>query len=327
VLHITNGDSAAAVMRQAAIAGEILPWRDVLHEGPVPEGLSLPELSKVRAQFIADCGWAALDEVSRGFAERDSALSNFRGHEEVVLWFEHDLYDQLQLLQLLDWFSAQDPGRTTLSLICIDEYLGTLTPERMAALPAEKIAVGTRHLQLAKRAWSAFRAPEPAAWAALLREDTSALPFLAGAVLRHLQQYPSLENGLDRTEREILRAVRSGKHGPGRIFAAAQQAEERMFMGDSTFWISLNGLCDSEAPLLETASGRPFAFPLGAAPSPGFLAQEIHLTAAGGKVLAGELDWLDLHALDKWLGGVHLTAGNEWRWDDANGRLAKGARK
>jgi hypothetical protein len=39
-------------------------------------------------------------EVS--FERRDEAITRFRDHEEVVLWFEHDLFDQLQLIQILD---------------------------------------------------------------------------------------------------------------------------------------------------------------------------------------------------------------------------------
>lgn len=300
MLHITNGDCAAGVMRQAGIAGEILTWRDVLHEGPVPAGLPLEQLSEARARFIADCGWAEPDEVSLSFRERDAALANFRAHEEVILWFEHDLYDQLQLLQLLDWFSAQDLGATRLDLICIDEYLGTLTPERMAELPRGKVPVSAGQFQLARRAWSAFRAADPSAWAALLHEDTSALPFLEGAVLRHLEQYPSSFNGLNRTGNRILEAVRSGLRERGQIFEATQQAEERVFMGDSTFWLYLDAMHASRPPLV-TASGE--------------------LTQTGGKVLRGELDWIELNGIDKWLGGVRLETSRHWRWDKAQRRL------
>ncbi len=56
-LHITNGDSAAGVMREAGFDGEILPWRDVLHEGPVSAEPPLTTLSHLRAHFIADKGW------------------------------------------------------------------------------------------------------------------------------------------------------------------------------------------------------------------------------------------------------------------------------
>ena len=57
ILNITNGDSAVSIIEQAGITGDILPWRDVLHDGPVPAGLSLEALSKVRTQFIVESGW------------------------------------------------------------------------------------------------------------------------------------------------------------------------------------------------------------------------------------------------------------------------------
>src|ERR1043166_10033772 len=134
MLHITNGDSTVRIMEQARIAGDILPWRDVLHEGPTPAGLTLGEMSRVRARFIAASGWRAPGEVESGFRARDAKLLSFREHGEVVLWFEHDLYDQIQLLQLLAWFSEHAPGDTALSMICIDEYLGLISPHRMAML-------------------------------------------------------------------------------------------------------------------------------------------------------------------------------------------------
>src|SRR5512141_1110180 len=104
MLHITNGDAAANVLRRAGITDPILPWRDVLHEGPVPSGLSLRELSKVRAEFIAECGWGRLEEVTRQFNVRDETLESSGADADVVLWFESDLCDQLQLCQVLGWY-------------------------------------------------------------------------------------------------------------------------------------------------------------------------------------------------------------------------------
>ncbi|HEU5174445.1 MAG TPA: hypothetical protein VFT96_06825, partial [Gemmatimonadaceae bacterium] len=56
-LHITNGDSAMSALRAGGVTGAIVPWRDVLHDGPVPN-LPWPELRKVRARFIASRGWS-----------------------------------------------------------------------------------------------------------------------------------------------------------------------------------------------------------------------------------------------------------------------------
>jgi hypothetical protein len=121
MLLVTNGDSAAERIEEAGLAGELLPWRDVLHEGPVPAGLSDSELGEVRGRFLADRGWASGHETAEAFAERDAVLADFGKHEEVVLFFEHDLYDQLQLVQVLDRFLGLDLGGTRLCLVVAPE--------------------------------------------------------------------------------------------------------------------------------------------------------------------------------------------------------------
>ena len=92
-LHITNGDSAVKIMEQAKIEGDFLPWRDVLHDGPIPADLSLHALSEVRAQFIVDSGWGSSKNIQQSFYERDQQLRAFQRYAKVILWFEHDLYD------------------------------------------------------------------------------------------------------------------------------------------------------------------------------------------------------------------------------------------
>ena len=97
MLHITNGDSVAGTLREAGFGPDIVAWRDVLHEGPVPADLPPAELSQIRTRFLCDSGWGSPVEVNAHFAERDEALRGAADHDEAVLWFEHDLYDQLQL--------------------------------------------------------------------------------------------------------------------------------------------------------------------------------------------------------------------------------------
>ena len=42
---------------------------NVLHDGPVPEGLRLEELSNIRAKFIAEFDWASLEKCESLFQE------------------------------------------------------------------------------------------------------------------------------------------------------------------------------------------------------------------------------------------------------------------
>lgn len=228
MLHITNGDVARAVLETLRI-GEVLPWRDVLHEGPVRAGLTLEELSIERAAFIAEAGWGAFDEVLGSFRERNARLARAGSEDEVVLWFEHDLYDQVQLIQLLDWFAARPVQR--LSLVCEAEYLGTMTPARAAELFRSRKPVTPRQLDVGEAAWLAFRSPHPAPLLEVVGQDLSVLPFLRPALLRHLQEFPSASDGLSRTERAILDALRAGPLPFGRIFEATR--EDPAFMADA----------------------------------------------------------------------------------------------
>jgi hypothetical protein len=291
VLHVTNGDCAADLIRAAGVEGEVVPWRDILHDGPVPTGLPLPELSGVRARWIA-----SLDDgfdpgtVADGFAARDRALVDARG--EVVLWFEHDLYDQLQLIQVLDALGAHGP----LTLINPAEYLGSATPGRLAELFAERRSVTPAQRALARAAWAAFRDPDPRSIERL--GDTSALPHLRAALRRHLEQFPHVRDGLSRSERQMLEAIEGGAATWREAFAEHNRREDPVWLGDSSFLWYARALARGPRPLLRLDG------------------EAVSLTATGRDVLAGRADAVHENGIDRWLGGVHL-AGHEaaWRWN------------
>lgn len=307
MLHVTNGDAAADAIHASGIPGEILPWRDVLHEGPVPAGLPLRELSLVRAGFIASRGWGEVDEARRGFEERDAALASSVDEDEVVLWFEHDLYDQLQLIQVLDWFAAHP--RPGLTLINPAQYLGPATPDQLRALFALRMPVTRAHLSAARAAWEAFRAPDPRGMEAIPGAELAPLPHLASALRRHLQQFPSARDGLSRSERQALEGLAEGPRTVGELYVASHHdVEEPIWLGDSTFYSYLEDL----GPLLTIGEG-----------------DEIHrrlvtLTDLGRDVLAGRADRVAAIGVDRWLGGVHLQGREvEWRWDDPSERIVQ----
>jgi len=308
VLNITNGDCAVEIMQKADIPGVFLPWRDVLHDGPVPEDLTLEQLSAVRAQFISDQGWGESEFIKQSFIDRDNTLKSFESYDKVILWFEHDLYDQLQILQILDWFYTHNLSSHPLSIICVDQYLGRLSPDEILTLFEYEEPITESHLSLSSEAWSAFRSTTPDNWFALLKTDTSVLPFLQGAILRMLEEYPSCVNGLSRTAQHALNIVCEGEKYPGKIFARYQETEERMFLGDSSFWLILNEMLVSSPALLVLSEGKL----LGLTVNPD---DELSISNAGIGVVSGKKNWLDIVELDKWIGGVHLTSTNIWCWD------------
>jgi hypothetical protein len=290
MLHVTNGDSTVLSLRRTGLTGKIIAWRDILHDGPVPSGLALEAMSDLRARYLASTAGRSFPAVWREFGARDAALRSAR---KAVLWFEHDLYDQLQLIQILATLASQRD--TSAALICIDAFPGVepfyglsqLTPSQLAALWPSRRKLRPAQLTLGTRAWNAFCSSDPLAVRHLLATDTSALPFLAPSLNRFLEEFPSEPDGLSRTERQILRAVAAGHQTLDAIFRANQEQEAAPFLGDTSVQTRITALTKARTPLLTR--------------------DPITLTAAGERVLAGKTDARQLNGIDRWLGGVHLT--------------------
>ena len=79
-LIITNGDAAGELLRRAIPRAEVLPWRDVLHEGPVPPTGTLAELTAIRAEYLADRGWGEREEIATYLQARDRGLAHSTAH-------------------------------------------------------------------------------------------------------------------------------------------------------------------------------------------------------------------------------------------------------
>jgi hypothetical protein len=304
MLHVTNGGVAAEAIAAAEIGGDVLAWRDVLHEGPVPLGVTASELRTLRAHFLARCGWADQRAVLVELALRDQRLDRaIRGGEEIVLWFEHDLYDQLQLIQVLDRL-AFDWASPRVSAVLPRGYLGTMSALEVVSHFAAAREVGTGMVELGRRAWRAFRAEDPRGIETLVAEESALLPDLGAALGRHLEQFPDTGSGLARSERQALEALADGPLPFGDLFRAAQRAEQALFLGDAVFELYLAELASEPKPLIERAG------------------EAWLLTAFGRAVLAGEADRVAERGFDRWLGGVRLVAPRRiWRFDPSTRRL------
>ena len=313
LLHVTNGESAGNTLRQTTLGGAVLPWQDVLHEGPVPS-VPRPRLLRQRAAFLADCGWGGKRAILSSLERRDGRLIDaLTAGLQVVLWFEHDLYDQLQLLDVLSL--AHENGAAP-ELVVVGSFpgkpsfrgLGELTADELETLWPERRRARAETIEAAAEAWDAFRAPEPSALAELAHREQPELPFLAPALLRLLEELPAPGDGLSGTERRALAAVAAGQKTPREAFLAAQDAEPAPFLGDTWFYSAVAELGAGPNRLLESADGEPLppAPPLGDAQR--FVALPLRLTEAGEKVLAGEANRVALLGIDRWVGGTHVTA-------------------
>jgi hypothetical protein len=314
-LILTNGDTAAELLTAAGKEGVILPWRDVLHEGPTAADLGI--CSVLRVAYLASRFRIASDDIAREFEARDQRLRDHAAYEHIELWFEHDVYDQLQLVQILS--SLADLGRSdNLILVQADDFLGAQNADTILRFASAARAITEDDLDYAERLWAdlAMPTPEPAFGHLLLPFEP--LPYLHPALERFLEELPAPGSGLGRSERTALGGIGDGISKPHDLFRLLIQSEEAPFMGDASFFNILDDLAFCGEPLI-AGLARP------AGPdrdSSRWLNARLTLTDAGQAVNGGEIDHVRLNGIDRWWAGTRLSGRSVWRFDRENERLA-----
>ncbi len=313
MLHVRCGDDILGKLEAAGLEGERLSWVDPVSEGPIPVEVEGARWYALRAAYLARRHGREETEVLADLRAQDQALARAGDHEEVVLWFEHDLFDQAILIRLLSWWADERPP-ARLSLVDVAPLvlaengerflgLGALDAAQLAALYPGRREVTEEQIALGVRAWAALRASDPRE---VERVAGGALPFLDAALRRHLQELPWTADGLSLTERLALQAVQQGAGTPVEAFAVFQGLEAAPWQGDVQFFAVLDDLARGPEALLRAGQDG-----------------SLGLLPAGARVLAGGADAVALRGgLDRWVGGVHLQGpAPAWRWDGQAGRV------
>ncbi|HEY4211301.1 MAG TPA: DUF1835 domain-containing protein [Steroidobacteraceae bacterium] len=330
-LHLRCGSDIQEVLKQAGFGGDFLEESYPFCFGPITTGDGRLERE---AAYLVDSAGKALGVKYEGALEwrrnverrlEESAST----YERVVLWMEHDSWDQMALTRCLAHYarSAQPP---VLELIDIDFFpgrwpngepvrfigLGHLPEEALRLLWDRRRLVTTTQLSLATQAWDVLVRDDPRPLAALFRSGPSALSHLGNALHRLLQELPSVTNGLALTESLILDIVA----------AEAATAADRTTEG-----VSLNRLFGiltnhrDPLPLATDLRLLEIVETMLTVPEPVLSRTHVDagwrdlvaITDVGRAVLAGERDWLAFQPPPRWVGGVPIGIGHpDWRWDE-----------
>jgi hypothetical protein len=296
MLHIHNGDSVLITARRANLPGEQIAFRDTLVMGPIAED----DWIESRARVLSEAYGEKLLRARNLLLEQERALDAAAAHDEVVLWFEHDLFCLVNFLYLLKRL-ARHPRLTT---VWCDQQLGGRDEGDLETLFASRRAVTPGMSAAGERAWAAYASPDPLSLNTLLDEESD-FPFLRPGLRLHAARFPSKRTGLGAVETRALEIVAAGANDFMKIFDAFTGDDQRYGFGDLQLYGVLWRLANVAVPMLtmKRIDGEPPAKALFA------------ITPAAERVLAGEADFLDLNGADFWLGGAHLTNGTVWRWD------------
>ena len=319
VLHIRCGQDIRETLRLAGIAGDFAEWGDPICEGPAPAGLPESQYEAARAEFMSTHWGVSPVEIHLRFAEQRRVVARMGDYKEVWLWFEHDLYDQCILVQLLAAIKAAAVDLSRLRLICVGSFpeirrfvgLGQLTPEQLVTLVPQARPVTNADLELGCAARDALVAATPRGLEALLAPGaTGDLQFLGAALRRHLQELPSIHCGLSLTQLLVLQTIEAGATTAIEVFHhLLAERDPQPYLGDTMFWAHLTLLAGVQTPAIAIDGEFPD--------------QPVRLLSFGRDLLAGRADFCHANppaprALNRWRGGIEQRpeAKSVWRWHD-----------
>ncbi|MGN6108690.1 MAG: DUF1835 domain-containing protein [Kofleriaceae bacterium] len=307
IVHVCNGDFTADTLSLADLPGEIRVWADSLDQGPLLP-VSDEEHWRIRDQF-----WRSRGADGSQLAAWDRGVDEAASAEELILWYEHDLFDQLALIRLLSRLARRGlPAQLT--IVSIDRHpevpnflgFGQLKPEQLAELWPRRTPLSRDAIDEAITTWIAVTAADPRALPFLARR-IKAMPFLAGAIERYLEEFPDPQSGLSRTERQLLAAIARGVSSGRELMSATHAIDPRYPITDSRVMDIVRTFRDAGFVEGDTAA---------------FGSLNASITPLGRQALAGGIDRVHEVGIDDWRGGVRLSGrGPVWRWDSAQRKL------
>jgi len=314
-LHIRCGTDIRGALVEAGFKGKFLEVSDPICRGPVP--LEEP-LAQIRSRYISKAYLVPEAQIDLRLSRERTGLERARRHERVVLWFEHDSYDQLILARILAQLSDGALPRH-LEAVIVDSVpgierfvgLGMLSPAQLRDLWEVRRPIGAAELAQGRRVWDALRLSHPTALHRLAERGCRAIPEMRPALRRHLQELPWSGDGLSLTQRLVLQAVAAGKETGGAVFLHLHDHSERLpFLGDLMLWADIEELAAAEDPAINFPD-REINWPK----------RPLALTDTGRALLAGAMDWRNCGAEPRWIGGIEIASTTpDWRWSEADDR-------
>lgn len=188
IFHVLNGD-ALKEQFPSSIEGEKLVARLCLVDGPV-EGGTVEELFAGRAKFIAERYPEFTEADYFNYVVETRKVKEIPEHSEINLWFEDDLFCQVNFWFMLD-FIDKDKSYT-LNLVRPmkhSEYsFGGMNQDELIQAFENKIQITETDQKFLKQFWKSYQENDLLELLILAQDVKEKFPFLIPAIYAHLDR-------------------------------------------------------------------------------------------------------------------------------------------
>lgn len=219
ILHITNGDSTTNYLKSLQFSGDFITWREMLCEGKTTTDVGSETFWKNRFDFFKSSYNISKQKFINYTLKEYRSLCNKKSQKEIVLWFEYDLFCQVNMIAVISWLKRFRKGHH-ISLVCSGKVGNS---KLMYALPElnekqihnhfeNRIVLSQDDIEYADYIWQLYCSDSPLRLETVYKFRTnSPFKYLASAIEAHLKRFPSIENGLNVVENNILKTALSKK--------------------------------------------------------------------------------------------------------------------
>ena len=210
-LHITNGDSTTNYLKKLNIEGEFITWREMLCEGKTTIDVGSERFWKNRFLYLKSSYNITKQKFINYTLKEYRNLCNKKQLDEIVLWFENDLFCQINMIAVISWLKRYRKGYT-ISIIQPKQKRSTvykgfseLTENQISQALNKRMNLTLDDIEYADYIWQLYCSDSPLRLEVVYKFNPMS-PFqnLTTAVEDHLKRFPSIHNGLNAVENEIL---------------------------------------------------------------------------------------------------------------------------
>ncbi|MEP0134045.1 MAG: DUF1835 domain-containing protein [Eudoraea sp.] len=210
-LHITNGDSFTQKLKSLKLKGEIITWREMLCEGKTETNVGSESFWKTRFDFLHKNYKVSKTWFVEKTLKEYRSLCNHKQQDQIVLWFEYDLFCQINMLAVLSWLKKHR-RYAEIYLVCSGDEdetnrlyrLNDLSDEQLLNSYENKVKLSQNDIEYADYVWQLYCSDNPIRLENLIDFDNYQFDYLSDAIKVHLRRFPTIKNGLNELENRIL---------------------------------------------------------------------------------------------------------------------------
>ena len=211
LLHITNGDSFTGRLKSLELNGDIITWREMLCEGKTEATVGSESFWKTRFEFLNKNYKVSKAWFIEKTLKEYRSLCNHKQQDQIVLWFEYDLFCQVNMLAVISWLKA-NRKYAEISLVCSGKKdssdtlcgLNDLSKEQLLNKYETRTILNQDDIEYADYVWQLYCSDNPIRLENLQDFSEYQFDYLSEAIKAHLQRFPSINNGLNHVENQVL---------------------------------------------------------------------------------------------------------------------------